>query len=272
MLENDKMTKNDFQKLSLNFRRVASSLLSSSHSDYHRQLKKFLYFIDSDSTIKEFIDSNMTGEYDFSEVNENPYELFFQLPISDSDEISYVYQLLNYISQNETSLTYLTFRYGSRGQNNKLSSFNNEVIKPLIDNINTYLAELKIDKGFQESYGVTNQFTFREDFRGQINQATNNSSITAHQTYKESDIEDIINYSNDFLSVLTESQEIASEEKLALVELLEVTIQNLEKEEPKKSLIKIVMEKIKGVTDSVDSATTIYILGLKLVELLGNII
>lgn len=271
MLENDKMTKNDFQKLSLNFRRVASSLLSSSHSDYHRQLKKFLYFIDSDSTIKEFIDSNMTGEYDFSEVNENPYELFFQLPISDSDEISYVYQLLNYISQNETSLTYLTFRYGSRGQNNKLSSFNNEVIKPLIDNINTYLVELKIDKGFQNNYGVTNQYTFKKDFRGQINQATNNSTITAHQTYKESDIEDIKDYSNDFLSALTESQEVASEEKLALVELLEVTIQNLEREEPKKTLIKIAMEKIKGVTDTIDTATTLHVIGTTLYAALANL-
>lgn len=267
----EELTKEELQKISINFRRVSSDFLSCTESSYHRMLKKFLNYVNNTPVIKKFIDDNGVKLYDFTYLKGSSDRIEFYLPVDNSDEIAYIYQLLTFVSDKEFGIFPLTFMYGSHKAGNKIQSFNNEIIKPLIDHINTYLTEIKIDSGFQDNYGVTNQFTFKQDFKGQINSASGSSTITAHQTYKEADIEEIKDYSKDFLSALTESQEINKEDKLALIELLEVTIQNLEKEEPKKTIIKIAMEKIKNVTENVDTGTTLFFIGVKLTELLNNL-
>lgn len=267
----EELTKEELQKISINFRRVSSDFLSCNEGNYHRMLNKFLNFVNNTSIIKQFISNNELKFFDFSKIQEYGHRIEFDIPVDDSDEIAYIYQLLTFVSENEFEIFSLTFMYGSHKAGNKIQSFNNEVIRPLVDHINLHLSEIRIDSGFQNNYGVTNQFTFKKDFRGQINQATNGGTVTAHQNYNESDLQDIKDYSNDFLSALTESQKINSEEKLEIVELLEVTIQSLEKEEPKKSLIKIAMEKIKGITDTVETATTLHIIGTTLYAALANL-
>lgn len=269
----EELTKEELQKISINFRRVSSDFLNCNQSSYHRLLKKLLHYIENTPVIKSFIDTRNLKSFDFTCLKENSDSLRFELPVDDSEEIAYIYKLLTFISDNIFDIFNLTFRYGShkRGTTHKVQTFNNEIVRPLINHISTYLTEIKIDSGFQDNYNVTNQFTFKQDFRGQINSASGNSTITAHQAYKEADIEEIKDYSKDFLSALTESQEINKEDKLSLVELLEATIQNLEKEAPKKTILRIAMEKIKNVTDTVDTGTTLFLLGAKLIELLNNL-
>lgn len=265
------MTKEEFQKLNINFRRVSSDFLNTNNNNYHRMLKKFLNYINNNPVINGFIKKHTGDNIDFSYIQERDDYLVFKLPIDDSEEVSYIYQLLNYVSTNNIDVFYLTFRYGSHKSNNSIRSFNNQVVKPLIDHINIYLTELKIDLGYQDNQGITNQFTFKQDFRGQINQASNGSIVSATQNYNESHIEEIKELAADFLSTLTDIQGISSDEKLELLELLEVTIQDLEQGKPKKSIIRIGMDKIKKVTDTVDSGTTLFFIGMKLYEVLNNL-
>lgn len=269
----EELTKEEFQKISFNFRRVSSDFLNCNEDSYQRMLKKFLSFVNNTLVIKNFINNNNVKSFDFTYLKDRSDNIRFKLPVDDSEEIAYIYQLLAFISDNNFDIFYLTFRYGShnRGTTHRIQTFNNEVVKPLIAQINTHLTEIKIDSGFHGNYSVTNQFTFEQDFRGQINQASGGSTISASQTYKEADIEELKEYSNEFLSALTESQEINKEDKLTLVELLEVTIQNLEKEQPKKTIIKIAKDKLKNVIETVDTGTTLFILGAKLIELLNNL-
>lgn len=267
----EELTKEELQKISINFRRVSSDFLSCNEGSYHRMLKKFLNQVNNTPVIKKFIEDNELTLYDFTYLKVSSDRIEFDLPVNNSDEIAYIYQLLTFVSDNEFEVFPLTFMYGSHKAGNRVQTFNNEVVRPLINHINTYLTEIKIDSGFHDNYSVTNQFTFKQDFRGQINQASGSSTITAHQTYKESDIEEIKKCSNDFLSALTEWQEINKEDRLALVELLEVTIQNLEKEAPKKTIIKIAKEKLKNIIETVDTGTTLFLLGAKLIELLNNL-
>lgn len=269
----EELTKEELQKISINFRRVSSDFLNCNQSSYHRLLKKLLHYIENTPVIKRLIDSHNLKSFDFTCLKENSDSLRFELPVDDSEEIAYIYQLLTFISDNSFDIFNLTFRYGShkRGTTHKVQTFNNELVRPLINHINTHLSEIKIDSGFHDNYNVTNQFTFKKDFRGQINQASGGSIISVNQTYKEADIEELKEYSNDFLSALTASQEINKEDKLTLVELLEVTIQNLEKEQPKKTIIKIAKDKLKNVIETVDTGTTLFILGAKLIELLNNL-
>lgn len=267
------LTKEEFQKISFNFRRISSDFLNCNEDSYQRMLKKFLSFVNNTLVIKNFIINNNVKSFDFTYLKDRSDNIRFKLPVDDSEEIAYIYQLLTFISDNNFDIFYLTFRYGShkRGTTHRIQTFNNEIVKPLIAQINTHLTEIKIDSGFHGNYSVTNQFTFEQDFRGQINQASGGSTISANQTYKEADIEELKEYSNDFLSALTASQEINKEDKLTLVELLEVTIQNLEKEQPKKAIIKIARDKLKNVIETVDTGTTLFILGAKLIELLNNL-
>lgn len=72
------------------------------------------------------------------------------------------------------------------------------------------------------------------------------------------------------MSALTKSQEIAKDEKIELLELLEVAIQSIENEEPKKSIIQIGMDKIKSVVDNIDTATKVFVIGTQLYTLLST--
>lgn len=265
----ENLSREDFQKLTIRFRSVSSSFLSTSRNDFYRKLQKLLHIIDSTEIISNFISQHNITNYDFSELKDRNDFVTFNLPVDDSDEIAYIYQLIKYIAENEPDITILTFRYGKRQQSNQIQSFNNQVIKPLIDHINLYFTELKIDLGFQNNHSTTN-YTFHKDFRGQINQASNNSTIEAHQHYQESDIQELKELSSDFLNALTSSQEIAKDEKIELLELLEVTIQSIENEEPKKSIIQIGMDKIKGVVDNVDTATKVFVIGTQLYTFLST--
>jgi hypothetical protein len=262
-----KLSENEYKKISLNFRKVASRYLNSDINHAKDNLDRFLIFIEECSVINQFIFENNRVDFDIEEIlSKRGYFDQLKLPIRSSEEIAFIFQLLNYISINNISYHGLITGYGKKFQDS-CDNFHNQVVKPLVDHIVSYLGEMAIDMGLDKK--TSNQFNFNE-FKGQFNHAEGQASITANQTYNESNIEELKGIGQKFVQALIEDKTISTTEKEETVEFLEAAIQEAESEKPKKVIIRSAIDKIKDIKEVVTTGTALYTLGDQLQSLLQN--
>ncbi|MEK1828946.1 hypothetical protein AAAC51_07305 [Priestia megaterium] len=144
------MSNEDFQIISKNFRMAYGQMLSA--TDMHEALRlttRFLIVIDKEPIIKDFIKRTHTQEYDFHEIfEEKNGEEKFDLPIDPYEEVSYIYQLLKHVTEN--NILYIDFAL-PYAQGNKIAdminNFNRQVVRLLVDQIVSYLKEKAITMG-----------------------------------------------------------------------------------------------------------------------------
>ncbi len=271
MSENVISVEKEFKKLSLNFRRVASRFLNCNFQEYQDCLKRFLLFIEESPTINQFIQENNTTQFNVQKIiGEKEFNEKFKLPIRESEEIAFIYQMLNFISENELDIMNIAYGYGGSNKiQNHVDSFNNHVVKPLVDYIVTYLGELKIDMGLDGKSST--QYNIGE-FRGQLNHAEGQSTVTATQTYNETKIADLKHLTEQFVEELHKNEYILQDDKDETTEILEAAVQEAESEKPKKIIVKTAIEKVKSMGELATAGTTLFTLGAKLVELLQGLI
>lgn len=266
------MTEKEYQKLSINFRKVASRFLKCNFHEYQDSLKRFLIFIEDSPTINTFIQENNVEEFNIKKIiEERNLNQKFKLPIRKSEEIAFVYQMLNYISENDLDIRSIAFGYSSsRKYQDQVEEFNNMVVQPLVDHIATYLTEVKIDLGYDKKSGT--QFTFNRDFKGQFNHAQDHGQISAHQTYNETNVDSLREEVGKFMDELSKYQDIPEEEKEETSEILEAAIQEAESGKPKGIIVKTAIEKVKSVGELATAGTTLFSLGEQLVQSLQGVI
>ncbi|WP_010530039.1 hypothetical protein [Lentibacillus jeotgali] len=266
------LTDKEFQKLSLSFRKVASRFLKCSFQAYHENLERFLLFIEESPTINEFIQENNVKEFNMEKIlEEQGFQTQFQLPIRESDEIAFIYQMLNYISKNNLDIVGISYGYGgSKKIQSHVEGFNNHVVQLLVDHIVTYLGEMKIDMGLDRKSGT--HFTFNRDFKGQFNHAEDNGQVSAHQTYNYTKIEGFKEIAEKFVVALNKGEDIPDEDKAETIEFLEAAVQEVESEKPKKAIIKTAMEKIRGINELASAGTNLFTLGGQLVSFLDGFV
>ncbi|MEM5635570.1 hypothetical protein AAHB65_02265 [Bacillus toyonensis] len=96
------LTENDYKKLSLNFRKVASRFLQTNFTEANDNLERFLIFIEESPVILQFIQNNNTIEYNIKNIIENTEDHDkYKLPVRTSEEIAFIYQFLKYIFAND---------------------------------------------------------------------------------------------------------------------------------------------------------------------------
>ncbi|EFV71665.1 hypothetical protein HMPREF1012_02304 [Bacillus sp. BT1B_CT2] len=271
MTENVASLEKEIKKLSLNFRRVASRFLNCNFQDYHDCLKRFLLFIEESPVIYEFIQANNMIRFDIEQVIKGKgFQKKFRLPIRESEEIAFIYQMLNYISDNELDIANISFGYGSSNKiQSHVDNFNDQVVKPLVDYIVTYLGEMKIDMGFDGKSST--QYNIRE-FRGQLNHAEGQSTVTATQTFNETKTADLKDLTKQFIKELNKDEAIPQDDKEETTEILEAAVQEAESEKPKKIILKTAIEKVKSVGELASAGTALFTLGSQLVESLQGLI
>ncbi|WP_370458011.1 hypothetical protein [Thalassobacillus sp. CUG 92003] len=265
------LTEKEYEKLSISFRKLASRFLNCNFQNYHENLKRFLLFIEESPTINEFIKENNVKEFDMEKVFEKEgHHVRYELPIRESEEIAFIYQMLNYISDNELDILGVSYGYGSSTKvQNHVDGFNNQIVKQLVDHIVTYLTEVKIDLGYDKKSGT--HFSINE-FRGQLNHAESQGQVTAEQTYNETRVEGLGELVQKFVEELNQSNEIPDQEKEETVEFLEVAVQEAESENPKKSIMRTAMDKVRGVNELASAGSNLFNLGNQIVNTLGGII
>ncbi len=267
MSEKLALTEQEYQKVSLNFRKIASRFLQTDFREADDNLDRFLLFIEESPAIYKFIQENNTKEYEIEElIDAKHYNQKFKLPVRTSDEIAFIYQLLKGISENER--TYLDIAIGYNDGNklqDAVTKFNQQVAKPLIDHIVSYLGEMAIDMGLNKKLGT--QYNIN-GFRGQLNHSEGHSSITANQMYSESKVEDLKDLSEKFVGELLKDEDISLTQKEDTIEFIEAAIQEVEAEKPKKALIKMAVEKVNEVKEVAAAGSTVYTMGNQLWNLL----
>jgi hypothetical protein len=269
MRQEFKLTEKEYKKLSLNFRKVASRFLNSDINDAKDNLDRFLIFIEDYPTIRQFIEQNNSTKYNIEDILGNrDYNDKIKLPIRTSDEIAFIFQLLNYISESDISYHGIVAGYGRKFQD-ACDNFHNQVIKPLVDHIVSYLGEMAIDMGLDRKTGT--QFNINE-FKGQLNHAEGQASISSEQTYNETKVEELKDIAQKFAETLIKDTSISDSDKVDVVELVEAAVQEAESEQPKKVIVKTAMDKVRTVNEVAGAGSTLLTLGGQLLQAFHGII
>lgn len=264
------MTEQEYKKLSLSFRQVASRLLNTNFQEANVNLERFLLFIEDTPIISSFIAENNTKKFDIeSIVKAQDFYDKYELPVRVSDEIAFIYQLLNYIHNSGNRYVNFTYAYGSNKFQDKVDNFNNQVVKPLYDHIRIFLEGLAIDMGLDNKKST--QYNFNGDIRAMmLNHAEDHASITANQTYNETAVQELKEVSQKYLQALAAEESISAEDKEETVELVEAVLVEAESDKPKKVILRTAIEKIKTISEMATAGSAVFTLGQQLLPLVQH--
>lgn len=98
--------KKELKKESRAFRTIASRTITSDFQMFDDNLKRLISYIDANIIIKKYInsciknDDNFTIEDDVKSVSGGYGEYIFENHINEEKEVSYIYQILKYITEN----------------------------------------------------------------------------------------------------------------------------------------------------------------------------
>ena len=183
------INKKELKKESREFRTISSRTLTSDFQMFDNNLKRLMNYIDNNSTIKLYIDSCISEDDNFSiedDVNKvcNSYGFIFESLIDEKKEVSYIYQILKYIVNNDKNCRgYIMFYSPSNKYQDKLKGFCDNVLEPFINYIDENYERIFIEMGYDEDskYEITIN-------GGQVNIAKDNAFINANQNnYSEID-------------------------------------------------------------------------------------
>ncbi len=183
------INKKELKKESIEFRTIASRTLTSDFQVFNGNLKRLIIFIDNNEVIKQYINScicqynELKIENDVKEVC-TKYDCIFEDYIEEEKEVAYIYQILKYIVDNNIDCRAYIKSYSSSGKyQDKLKSFCDNVVEPLINYINVNYERIFIEMGMDEE----TKFVIISN-GGQLNLARDNANITAIQNnYNELD-------------------------------------------------------------------------------------
>jgi hypothetical protein len=256
----------EFQKISLEFRRLSSRLLKTYLDDGMDNLKRLLNFIENTPLIWDFIAENNIAKFNMKdEIEKREFLEGYNIPIEKSDEIAYVYQLLKYCTENCGDYLGICMYYSSsRTLQDHIDSFNDRVVNSWISHIEVYLREKLIDMGDNEKISITVN-------GGQVAIAQDDSTVYATQNNNLSPVEDINTLSVELIKLIN-LLDIEKEKKEETKEIIEAAVEEVNSEKPKKSIIKYAITKVEDVTKLGAGVVGLLTTSKKAIEVFSNII
>ena len=171
------------------FNNCSSRLLQAAWGDYMNLLRKFIKYLDTTQIVSEYIQScggyDVTMDDEIKQACETYVDYYFTLGESKEEEVSTVYTVIKYISQNYQDVPYcLVYSYGQakKGKDN-LKAFNDRFVLALINDVSQYLTKVGIQMGMDENvtYNISgNQVNFAKD-NANINAVQNNNGMNADE-------------------------------------------------------------------------------------------
>lgn len=250
-----KIYKKELKKISLEFRKVASRLLNTDYDEGIDNLKRFMSYIKGQPVINDFIERNNTKQYVIEEVlNSRGYRDRFVIPYDKSEEITFVYQLLNYAVDNINDYYVLARGYSSDTKiQSHVEAFNKNVVNPFVNHIISYLEEIAIDIGEEENSTTT--INISGGNLGQFNFSQGQSTLVANQINNSNNLEEIQRLSTELLQIIS-NERVDEESKEELKESLEMMKNEIESEKPKKGLLRIGIKGLIGFTSLFSHGST----------------
>lgn len=241
--------KKELKKQSRDFRTIASRTLTSDFQMFGDNLKRLINFIDNNEIIKKYIDSCISENDNFNiedDVNQvcGSYNNIFDSYIDEQQEVSYIYQILKYIVDNNKDCRAYTMSYSiSRQYQDKLKGFCDNVVEPLVNHIDSNYERIFIEMGLDEEtkFKIINN-------GGQVNIAKDDSNINAIQI-NNSQLDNLIQKVKDKINDI-DDEEIKSE----IIDTVDGIQEELKKPEIKKGIIKSFISSLQTKLPSIGSA------------------
>lgn len=241
--------KKELKKQSRDFRTISSRTLTSDFQMFRDNLKRLINFIDNNEIIKKYIDSCISEDDNFKiedDVNQvcGSYNHIFDSYIDEQQEVSYIYQILKYIVDNNKDCRAYTMAYStSRQYQDKLKGFCDNVVEPLVNHIDSNYERIFIEMGMDEEskFKIINN-------GGQVNIAKDDSNINAVQI-NNSQLDNLVqNVKNKIEDI--DDEEIKSE----IIDTVEGIQEELKKPEIKKGRIKSFITSLQTKIPSIGTA------------------
>lgn len=253
--------KKELKKQSRDFRVISSRTLTSDFQMFGDNLKRLINFIDNNEIIKKYIDSCVSEDDNFKiadDVNQvcGSYNNIFDTYIDERQEVSYIYQILKYIVENNKDCRAYTMSYSySKQYQDKLKGFCDNVVEPFINHIDSNYERIFIEMGFDEEtkFEIINN-------GGQVNLVKDNGVINAIQV-NNSELDNLVQNIKEKLNEL-DDEEIRNE----IIDNVEGIQEELKKPDIKKGRIKSFIASLKNKLPTLKSAIEV---GAAITELIA---
>ena len=135
------MTKKELQKISLQYRTLASQMLKINSQEEMYCIQQFFDFINETSFLMSYIEECITEEYDFKSIfEEKDWRDILHLPSNQKELISYGFQLIKYILDGPKQLIGLCMGYTSSNKfSDNIEAFMRKSIEPFVVAVRTYI-------------------------------------------------------------------------------------------------------------------------------------
>lgn len=135
------MTKKELQKISLQYRTLASQMLKINSQEEMYCIQQFFDFINETSFLMSYIDECITEEYDFKSIfEEKGWRDILELPSNQKELISCGFQLIKYILDGPKQLIGLCMGYTSSNKfSDNIEAFMRKSIEPFVVAVRTYI-------------------------------------------------------------------------------------------------------------------------------------
>lgn len=247
-------SKTTLKKLLFEHNSEANALLHANYNELETAITRYLRFIEGEPTTKAFIDdivANHTPDgFDAIEMlgsaSRNGHSALGPFPPEYKSESAVVYLLLKaMVDQHACNGSFLVYGYahGSKKFDDMAKNFLEEVARRLVAGVNRTLTLKGIEMGLDSN---VSQFNYFGNHGGAVAaMATDNASVTANQTNSAT--------AEELKTILEDLKKSASEldadRQQAALETIEAMKEALSDAQPKPSIVKMIMNSLKGFND-----------------------
>lgn len=233
---NNSFNKKDLKNISRKFRTISSRILNCNFEEFDNNLKRLIAFIDNEEVIRNYIDNCIDNgkkfdiEQDVKEVSSNYGQAIFDSYLEEKDEVSYIYQILKYITNHNIKCRVYTMGYAhSNKYQDMVEGFGERVLLPFINYIDGYFERIFTEMGFDENnnYNITVN-------GGQVNISKDNSILNAVQNSSNESVSKLI----EELKKILDSNNIEQDIKQEIVDNAEGIQEELMRDVPRKGRLK----------------------------------
>ena len=253
-------SKTTLKKLLFEHNSEANALLHANYNELETAITRYLRFIEGEPIIKAFIDdivANHTPDgFDANEMlgsaSRNGHSALGPFPPEYKSESAVVYLLLKaMVDEHACNGSFLVYGYahGSKKFDDMAKNFLEEVARRLVAGVNRTLTLEGIEMGLDSN---VSQFNYFGNHGGAVAaMATDNASVTANQTNGAT--------AEELKTILEDLKKSASEldadRQQAALETIEAMKEALSDAQPKPSIVKTIMNSLRGFNDCSSFAT-----------------
>lgn len=250
------ISKKELKKVSRKFRLLASRVIYARYNEVNPIIKKFVEYLDNTPVIKEYIQS-IYVEYpnikdEIKQVSESYGTSTLSIGDTTEQEVSWIYQILKFISENpSTDTSLLGWGYtSSRKYQDMTKEFGSRLVMPFVNEIERYLSDIATDMGYDE------ESKFMINVNGgqaQVNISNDNSIINANQNiqFNQSDADNIISeLKRNLEKELFDNESI----KNILIPQVELIESEISEDKPSKTVLKTSIDTVTALLKTVPLA------------------